>query len=1207
MAQRLKRSFYRFGLLAAIAIGAILLLLFSRFSNIRLHDHTAELQQNFSRKEHQLYRFTTQAMKVFTVKGEEAMAERYTTASPFYLHVYRNDSLIFWNTNELPVYWLADLHFPSDGLIRLQNGWYYTQVIRQGNLQVVGSFYIRRLYPYENEQLQDHFNPELTRNTEGVILPEQIKGKSIHDLKGNHLFSFEETQSQNDLNRVDTILFSGILLLVLLLWIQLNRWFRQPYAPLLLAAVFSILRVLASHYEWFSGLENSSLFDPSILALSERTPNLGELLVSFLLLLIIANALIRTLKNSHQTGRLIRWITLIAVLILPVLGYWMSLTAQEMVENSSIPLQLDQVFSLTRYSLIVLFMIGIAGFAYIMIVYEVMGAFLRSGWQYPLLFQLWFVPGLIALFVALQIQHSINAVLWFLLLSGLVLFVHHRWGGRWDFSLVLLALFLFSIGATLNIHEFARIKEREERELYANQLADDKDLNTELEYLTAKQQLLEDPYMERFRVKANRPEASELKEALERRVFNGFWERYDMDFFYFDVGDSSTRFNGKKLEDFQALITRHGEVSEVDSSLFFVKDYTSQYAYVFLQELQTDSSTVLFFGTMKSKKIPEEIGFPRLLISDKAKVFESLGAYSIAKYYSGKLVARYGSYSFPFEAGVIPEIRIGRERMFFDKDGFNHFLLRRTDKDMIILSRQNTSWVDWVTTVAFLFVYYGFLLSTFLLFQSRAIVVRFRGLSLAVKIQVVLVGLVFVSLVAFGFGSGTFVQSQYEEYTNDLIREKIHSVGVVSKLRLGDQSSIEVARKAIDMEYYLRNWSHIFVTDINVYDLHGRLVSSSRPKIYNIGLLSEQMHPAARQAMVSAKKSEFIHQESIGSLMYLSAYTPFFNDEGKLIAYVNLQHFDQQNEFENQIRRFLVAIINVFMLLLALSIIGAVFISSWLTSPLRMIRRSFSRMELGKNNQPIEYHSKDEIGDLVREYNAKLAELEAAAIHLAKSGRESAWREMAKQVAHEIKNPLTPMKLSIQQLLRVYDPNDPDSKRKIERVAQSVIEQIDALTSIANAFSNFAKMPQPNMEQIELRAFLESIVAVFDVKDSCEVELLSDAGNVFIQADREMLLRVMNNLITNAIQAIPPQRTGRILISLSESDEKAHIYVSDNGTGIPHEQLNTVFEPYFTTKSTGTGLGLAMVRQIVEGHGGAIAISETSPEGTTIHLVFPID
>jgi nitrogen fixation/metabolism regulation signal transduction histidine kinase len=410
-----------------------------------------------------------------------------------------------------------------------------------------------------------------------------------------------------------------------------------------------------------------------------------------------------------------------------------------------------------------------------------------------------------------------------------------------------------------------------------------------------------------------------------------------------------------------------------------------------------------------------------------------------------------------------------------------------------------------------------------------------------------------------------------------------------------------------ELVYQLRNWSQIFITDLNVYSVDGHLIASSRPKIYNIGLLGEQMDPDAMIALRQEKRSEFIHEEFIGNLSYLSAYVPIINKNGQVLGFLNLQHFDQQNVFEAQVQRFFMAIVNVFMLLLVLSIIGAIVVSNWITSPLRLVRRSFANVAFGKRNQPIVYNSTDEIGELVAEYNNKIKEIEAAAQQLAQTERESAWREMAKQVAHEIKNPLTPMKLSIQQLQRVFDPNDPHAKDKLLKVSKSIIEQIDALTHIANAFSSFAKLPQPHMEHIDLVVLLRSIDALYGANHEIDWECdLNQLDSCVVNGDRDMLLRVLNNVITNGIQAVPFDRKASIRLALITTKENAVVEIVDNGSGIPEDQLHRIFEPYFTTKSTGTGLGLAMVRQIVDSHGGNISIKATSEQGTTILIVIPL-
>ena len=323
-----------------------------------------------------------------------------------------------------------------------------------------------------------------------------------------------------------------------------------------------------------------------------------------------------------------------------------------------------------------------------------------------------------------------------------------------------------------------------------------------------------------------------------------------------------------------------------------------------------------------------------------------------------------------------------------------------------------------------------------------------------------------------------------------------------------------------------------------------------------------------------------------------------------MLGYLNLQHFGQQKGFEDQIQRFLVSIINVFVLLLAISVVLSIFVSNWVTAPLRLIQESFAGVRFDKTNQQIDYQRDDEIGALVKAYNSKLEELELAAQELAKSERESAWREMAKQVAHEIKNPLTPMKLSVQQLMRVYDPENPDSYKKLEKVSQSLIEQIDALTKIANEFSNFAKMPVPHESEVNLKAVLENVMEMFSNEENISITLACEEEHPMIRADKDQMIRVFNNLIKNGLQAVDEDQSAEINLKVKRSGSRINIEISDNGTGIPEDLKSKIFVPYFTTKGTGTGLGLAMVKQIIEIHHGSITY-ESSEKGTTFFIDLP--
>ena len=261
-------------------------------------------------------------------------------------------------------------------------------------------------------------------------------------------------------------------------------------------------------------------------------------------------------------------------------------------------------------------------------------------------------------------------------------------------------------------------------------------------------------------------------------------------------------------------------------------------------------------------------------------------------------------------------------------------------------------------------------------------------------------------------------------------------------------------------------------------------------------------------------------------------------------------------------------------------------------------------MKFGEHNQSISYNKEDEIGALVKEYNQKLAELELTANQLARSERENAWREMAKQVAHEIKNPLTPMKLSVQQLLRSFDPNDPESEERLKRVANSMIEQIDALTKIANEFSSFAKMPQLINERMNIVPVIKGVCELFE-DSGIQLKFETFSYSIYGDIDKDQFVRVFNNLIKNAVQSIAPDINGEISVRIIDQQKKVKIEIEDNGQGIKEEMQSRIFVPYFTTKGTGTGLGLAIVKQIIENHGGSIYFASDINKGTCFTIILP--
>ena len=569
------------------------------------------------------------------------------------------------------------------------------------------------------------------------------------------------------------------------------------------------------------------------------------------------------------------------------------------------------------------------------------------------------------------------------------------------------------------------------------------------------------------------------------------------------------------------------------------------------------------------------------------------------------MIKHYGGFNYPSNTNLFKyNTSVSGD---FNQGEHNHYYYNSIDKSKtIVISLKNKTGLEVITAISYVFCLWGVGLIIIRLLAG-GVHINATGLDLSFKIQFFLVLVVLVSLVFFGIGSGFFVERQYKVSAQRIIQEKLNSVELELKAKVFEYDVISERANGNFLEGIVIKLSKVFVTDINIYDPNGFLVASSRAKIFNSGLLSKQINPLALSDLKRNRKSYFSHIEQIGSLSYISSYIPFYNGKGVLLGYANLQRFGQQRDFELQIQEFIVAIVNVFILLLGISIIFSLIVSNWLTSPLRLLKQKVDSLKIASENQQIDYAGSDEIGLIVKAYNQKIGELQEASIQLAKNERESAWREMAKQVAHEIKNPLTPMKLSIQHLLRTYDPKDPDSKIRIETLLSSLIEQIDGLTRIANEFSNFAQMPGPIKVETDLIAIIKNAIALFESEVAIKIVLKSNLEAAILNIDKDQWGQALNNLIKNSLQALIEVEDPVIIISLeNKPEENAYVIkVNDNGRGIKKEDLSKVFTPYFTTKSTGTGIGLFLVKQIVENHNGTISFETKENKGTTFSLVIP--
>ncbi|SDM13814.1 His Kinase A (phospho-acceptor) domain-containing protein [Kriegella aquimaris] len=390
--------------------------------------------------------------------------------------------------------------------------------------------------------------------------------------------------------------------------------------------------------------------------------------------------------------------------------------------------------------------------------------------------------------------------------------------------------------------------------------------------------------------------------------------------------------------------------------------------------------------------------------------------------------------------------------------------------------------------------------------------------------------------------------------------------------------------------------------NFNIYDLEGQLIKSSRPKFDNESV------PACLDAKVmnsleASVTKRYVEENSAAGDNYLASYTYINDGRFKPIGILNMPYYEDNSFYDMELRELLMRLGGAFLFMLFIAIGLAYFISKYITRSLETVSDMLEKTNLTKQNQKIFIEEpSEEIEKLVTSYNAMIDELEQSAVKLARSEREQAWREMAKQVAHEIKNPLTPMRLSVQSFERKFDPKDPDIEKKVGEYSKTLIQQIDTMSSIASAFSNFAQMPAQQNETLNV---VEIVKLALDIFNENYIHFIADEDEIVAKMDRTQLIRVVTNLVKNAIQAVPEVEAPSILVSVTSEENYLKLCVADNGVGIADDFSGKIFEPKFTTKSSGMGLGLGMVKNIVETYKGSIEFTSKPGKGTVFTVKLP--
>ena len=479
-----------------------------------------------------------------------------------------------------------------------------------------------------------------------------------------------------------------------------------------------------------------------------------------------------------------------------------------------------------------------------------------------------------------------------------------------------------------------------------------------------------------------------------------------------------------------------------------------------------------------------------------------------------------------------------------------------------------------------------------------------RNLSLSSRIFFYMILLVVLASILIAVVTVYQYNEQSQDYHRKRLERKeaqlISSINYVLK-----ESSWEIKTENLPLIFKDKIYeiANIHNVTFNLYDLKGHLLKSSKVRLKN-DPIPDQLPNYILDTLSQITSKRFVEKNKLLDGNYRSSYLILNNPTSKPIGILNVPYFDDDSLNSGELKEFLIRLGYAYIIMMLVAIAFAYFMSKLITKSIKTISDKMYATRFEKQNKKIALEgATTEIKSLVESYNNMIDALEESAQKLASSEREQAWREMAKQVAHEVKNPLTPMRLSVQSFQRMFDPKDPEIHKKVDEYSKTLIQQIDTMSKIAEAFSNFAKMPAQNLEQLDIVEVVERALEIFPSEN---IKFSATSSDIIAIADKDQINRIVNNLVKNAIQSVPENKIPDIEVELSEKDEHVYIKVKDNGSGIDDTISQKIFEPKFTTKTSGMGLGLPMIKNIIETYNGSICYDTTKGKGTVFVVSFPI-
>ncbi len=1160
------------------------------------------------------------------------------SSKQYYLFLYRTDSsgeynLLFWNTQViLPS--VSLLHnSDTSGFSELVNGYYVWRKVKKFDFTALALIPVKWNYSINNEYLKNKF--AIGDNIENeYTLSDQSGFANVTSKEGNFLFSLE-TKNVTIIHHNNNIAVILRLLgaFFVLLFIHFIAVFfvqrRFIYGVLFLVVSVVSLRVLSYYYYIPINFRQFELFDPSIYGANAVLKSLGDLLINSLLFLWVVLFIRNYIEIKHiqvlSRYRVVRWFWgLVGILLLLGITAICGYVFRSMVSDSQISFDVINFFTLNVYTIIgfvVLSSLAISYFFLAQIIVYIINPCFSGNSLYMGFFVA--VTGLTILSTqvnSISVSFELVLLLWLviylqLLNNRFLLLLATRLVST---RLVFWAFFFSGSIAAIIIHE-NRSKAIEKRKHYAATLAAKADPSGERVLSTVLTDFRNDALAPVFYLFRGDSTNKLLKDSLLNENFTGYLNRYDTRIYTFDA-DEKPLFNqdSTSFATFTTILNTQGKPTGITDLYYFDISY-DQFTYISKKDISDKAGKMMgyVFLVATPKKYKTDALYPELFLKGYNSSIENSPIYSYAVYNKLQLINSHNDYPFAWNLDIkqVPVNDIET----FRRNGYDELWYKAASDKVVIIAKQDNLFIESITLFSYLFCAFLFITAVFwflnVIIRSRFSISALKAhwqMSIRNQVHSTIIFISLLSFVVIGIVTILFFISRYHNNNRERLSRTIHVMENEVRNYMGELSNFDDVIKVYDESYsgrlekMITKISEIHAADVNLYDLNGNLKVSSLPLPYHKGIVSSKMNPVAFYHMSRLKEVQYFREEQIGELNFLSNYVPVIDEFGREYAYLNIPYFTSQSKLRQEISNFLVAIINLNAFIFLLASVIALFITNRITRSFSFISNKMREVNIGKKNEVIEWTRKDEIGELVNEYNKMVAKLDESAIALAKGEREGAWREMAKQVAHEIKNPLTPMKLSLQYLQRAINSKADNVKELTISVSNTLVEQIDHLSQIAGQFSQFANIGNPKNEKFDLTQTLQMVIQLHAIEENLNIKWVPLPQPVIINADKTHINRLFNNLLQNAIQSVPKFKVANIDIEETLSDEKILVMIKDNGAGIAEEMRSRIFTPNFTTKTSGTGLGLAMCKSIVEQCKGNIWFETKEGFGSTFFVELPV-